>query len=284
MAEKNDKLEQRMELRIYAETKAQLQHISSTLPFSPPISEVARSFIEKGIAEWSNSGFKKVAGDDVPLVSRLNLYYQIRNLDVSRPGFIEPTLSKDMWHPSELRAIDVVTQAYRKQMLWFFGLNEESLKRINPGLANDDVRLLMNKSPDTEAINDLQEVCDLVSMFEEMRKALERPQNSRTWEAAAYNDQVSEDVKALCRIKNIPLEIDGFPETQRQKAEMLAMLRWVNEGKAERGIWVPSSLSKSDMTYCYNIMLERYREMTEGMANLDNLRLLSIIKNLPDMT
>jgi hypothetical protein len=283
MAEKNDKLEQRMELRIYAETKAQLQHISSTLPFSPPISEVARSFIEKGIAEWSNSGFKKITGDDVPLVNRLNLYYQMRNFDISRPGFIEPTLSKDIWKPSELRAIDLVTQAYRKQMLWFFGLNEESLKRINPGLAGDDVRLLMNKSPDTEAINDLQEVCDLVSMFEEMRKALVRPENSRTWEAGAYDEQVSEDVKTLFRIKNLPLEFEGFPETQRQKAEMLAMLRWVKEGKADRGIWVPSSLSKSDMTYCYHIMLERYREMTEGMATLDNNKLLMIIKSLPEM-
>lgn len=271
--------DQRLEVRVTQQQLVDLDTIRNSVDsnYIPTRSDVVRSFIDQGIARHLTG--EESTQDEIPLGQRLSLYFQIQQMysmerQVHRS---ENTLDIHGFNRRKSKITEpmLVRQVYIQRMFWFFELDKDSLASIHYNLPNYTLCTLLNTEASDSACSDLAYVSEILNMFNEIDRVIEKGEYE-----VNYNDANKDDfaaIKYLSTRAKIPLNFNGFTESSMRLAEMAGLLNWVNKGEKGYSITVPTC--SDNFMPVYNAMLEAYKNV---MRDKQNLSLSKLVKMLED--
>lgn len=278
--------DQRLEVRIPGLIVKQLDEIRSEMDFTPSRSDLVRTFIEQGIADFAvnklNSGHKNVdkkkKTEIIPLASRFMIYFQIIDEDTD-PRFI---------NGQELmfRLGDVVKEVYFKRWYWFAELSYNVLDEVHNAFRSPSVLSLLNDEPVMETCQNLTFVTNVKRMFDDICDVV-NPDSMKYVGELNYNsiNERIDSVKKMADEMSIPLKFYGFPPEENQLIQMYEFVEYSDKPlKVGRLIKRPRHLtSAEDIRENYALMLNVYNEIMQSGKTFDYDSLEAMITKIAHM-
>ncbi|PWK94279.1 hypothetical protein C7431_11114 [Pantoea allii] len=278
--------DQRLEIRIPGQMVDQLDEIRTGMEFTPSRSDLVRTFIEQGIADFSAKRLngsqvrsdKRTQTEELPFASRLLIYFQIAGYD-----------KIERWegnHKLKYSMREVISNAYTNRWHWFAKLNKDVLTRVHNSFSAPLVLSLLDDEPVPEICEELSFVSSIKNMFDEICD-VKNPDSYKYWNDF-YTDRTKETlsgIEKVAEIKSIPLKFYGFTRSEKRLKQMYEFVELAcNYEKTDRTFIRPRHLtSAEDLRENYALMLKVFDEVKQDGKPFDYESLDLMITRLARM-
>ncbi|MBN1090625.1 hypothetical protein [Pantoea sp. 1B4] len=264
--------DQRLEVRIPGQMVDKLDEIRTRMDFTPSRSDLVRTFIEQGIADFAlnklSSGQKNADKEKkteiIPLASRFMIYFQIIDEDADTRFTNGQQLM--------FRLGDVVREVYFQRWYWFAELSGKVLDEVHNSFRSPSVLSLLNDEPVIKTCQDLIFVLNVKRMFDDICDVMNL--DSMKYIGELDYDHVSKRINAIIKMADemsIPLKFYGFPPEENRLIQMYEFVEYADKPKIfGRSINRPRYLtSAEDIRENYALMLNVYNEIRQSGKPFD---------------
>lgn len=279
--------DQRLEVRIPGQMVKHLDEIRSEMDFTPSRSDLVRTFIEQGIADFSakrlNGGQVKgdisATTDEIPFASRLLLYFQIAGDDKGERW--------DGFAKLEYGMREIISQVYTKRWFWIAKLDKTVLKKVHNSFSAASVLSLLDNESVPQICDELIFVLHVQKMFDEICDVM-NPESLK-YRNIFLDDNAKEclaGIKKAADIKSIPLMFYGFLPDQTRLIQMYEFVELANKPEPSHRTFIRSRhlISAEDLRENYAIMLKVFEEVKQDGKPFDYKSLDSMITKIIRMT
>lgn len=278
--------DQRLEIRIPGQMVEKLDEIRTGMDFTPSRSDLVRTFIEQGIADFSarrlNSGKirsdERTQTEELLFATRFSVYFQLAGTDIieRRDGQFKLAYSLH----------EIISTAYTNRWYWFAKLDKDVLKKVHNSFSSSLFLSLLDDEPVPEISDELSFVCNIKNMFDEICD-VKNPHSYKYWNDF-YTDRTKEilsGIEKLADVHSIPLKFYGFLPAEKRLKQMYEFVELAcNYVKADNIFIRPRHLtSAEDLRENYALMLKVFNEVKQDGKPFDYESLDSMITRLARM-
>lgn len=278
--------DQRLEIRIPGQMVEKLDEIRTGMDFTPSRSDLVRTFIEQGIADFSarrlNSGKirsdERTQTEELLFATRFSVYFQLAGTDIieRRDGQFKLAYSLH----------EIISTAYTNRWYWFAKLDKDVLKKVHNSFSSSLFLSLLDDEPVPEISDELSFVCNIKNMFDEICD-VKNPHSYKYWNDF-YTDRTKEilsGIEKVAEVHSIPLKFYGFLPAEKRLKQMYEFVELAcNYVKADNIFIRPRYLtSAEDLRENYALMLKVFNEVKQDGKPFDYESLDSMITRLARM-
>lgn len=209
--------DQRLEIRIPGQMVEKLDEIRTGMDFTPSRSDLVRTFIEQGIADFSarrlNSGQvrsdERTQTDELLFATRFSVYFQLAGTEIIKRRDGQFQLAYSMH--------EIISTAYTNRWYWFAKLDKDVLKKVHNSFSASLVLSLLDDEPVPEISEELSFVSSVKNMFDEICDV--KNQHSYKYWNDFYTDRTKEilsGIEKVAEVHSIPLKFYGFPRSEKR--------------------------------------------------------------------